>query len=62
MVIVACLALNIFHPAFCFKEGVTGLGGVGSKRQARKREKLANKEASVAVDSGSGSDAEKMHT
>lgn len=28
MVIVACLVLNIFHPAFCFKEGVEGLGGV----------------------------------
>lgn len=48
MVIVACIALNIFHPAFCFKEGVTGLGGIGARWRK-------NKEVSA---SGSGSDVE----
>ncbi|KAI9732921.1 MAG: hypothetical protein M1818_007354 [Claussenomyces sp. TS43310] len=35
MVIVACLSLNFFHPALCFKEGITGLGGLGSSRKAK---------------------------
>jgi len=38
MVIVACLALNAFNPAFSFPEGVTGLGGLGGKKKARKLE------------------------
>jgi hypothetical protein len=49
MVIVACLALNLFHPAFCFKEGITGLGGVGSRWRKNKKE---------VSGSGSASDAE----
>lgn len=44
MVVIACLALNAFHPAVCFKEGVLGEGGIGSKRKARKAEKKALKE------------------
>jgi len=52
MVIVACLALNIFHPAICFKEGVSGLGGIGSSRKARKERKKEEKEAQ---NHGSGS-------
>jgi hypothetical protein len=52
MVIVACLALNQFHPAFCFKDGVTGLGGIGSRWKK-------NKEVSA---SGSGSDVEPTRT
>jgi hypothetical protein len=30
MVLVAVVVLNFFHPAFCFTEGVDGLGGLGS--------------------------------
>lgn len=37
MVIVACLALNIFNPAFMFSEAMTGLGGLGSKKRMQKQ-------------------------
>jgi hypothetical protein len=30
MVLVAVLALNFFHPAFCLMEGIDDLGGIGS--------------------------------
>ena len=38
MIIVACLALNVFHPSICFKEMMDGAGGLGSakKRNAEK--------------------------
>jgi RTA1 like protein len=52
MVIVACLALNIFHPAFCFKEGVEGLGGVRALWQSKKNADM------TGSGSGSGSDVE----
>ncbi|CZS91452.1 related to YER185w, Rta1p [Rhynchosporium graminicola] len=42
MVIVACLALNAFNPAFAFSEGVTGLGGLGSKKKMRKEREKTN--------------------
>lgn len=32
MVIVAVLALNVFHPSVCFREMMDGQGGIGSKR------------------------------
>lgn len=38
MVIVACVSLNLFHPAFCFKEGITGLGGLGSRWRKSKKD------------------------
>ncbi|KAK6581654.1 hypothetical protein PZA11_005351 [Diplocarpon coronariae] len=38
MVVVACLALNLFNPAFAFPEGVAGLGGLGSKRKLKRPE------------------------
>lgn len=38
MVIVACAALNIFHPAFMSQEAMTGLGGLGTKKKASKAE------------------------
>jgi len=54
MVIVACLALNIFHPAFCFGEAMTGLGGLGSKKM-----KKQEKDAGVARErGGSGSNSD----
>lgn len=56
MVIVACLALNAFHPAICFKEGVTGLGGIGSGRRARREEK----KGVVTAESASGSEDVEM--
>lgn len=30
MVVIACLALNFFHPSIMFKEAMDGLGGVGA--------------------------------
>ncbi|KAK2624128.1 hypothetical protein QTJ16_006762 [Diplocarpon rosae] len=39
MVIVACWALNFFNPAFAFSEGVTGMGGLGSKTKAKRPER-----------------------
>jgi len=54
MVIVACFALNLFNPAFAFKEAMTGLGGLGSKKKLAKQEKQAK-----AV-SGSNSDVEAL--
>lgn len=58
MVVVAVLALNVFHPALCFKEGVMGEGGLGAGRKAKKAAKKAEKEMS-AVTSSVVSDAEK---
>lgn len=51
MVVVACAALNVFHPAFCFKEGLMGSGGIGARWGKNK------KEVHVSA-SGSGSDVE----
>jgi hypothetical protein len=59
MVIVACLAMNIFHPAFTFKEVMTGMGGLGSKKKMRKLELEREKAATVETTqerSGSNSD------
>jgi hypothetical protein len=55
MVIVACLALNIFNPAFTFKEGVTGLGGLGSKKKMLKQQREVEK---AGERSGSASEAD----
>lgn len=52
MVIVACLALNLFHPAFTFVEAMEGAGGIGSARRFKKQQK---KSGVVAETSGSGS-------
>lgn len=54
MVIVACLALNLFNPAFAFPEDVMGLGGLGSKRKSRKQ----HGEKSASGVSGSNSDVD----
>lgn len=56
MVIVACGVLNIFHPALAFEKGMEGMGGIGSKRKAKKE--VAK--GSVGERSGSNSDAEKV--
>lgn len=53
MVIVACLALNVFHPAVAFEKGMEGLGGIGSKRKAKKVKGSVER-------SESNSDAEKV--
>jgi len=59
MVIVACVAMNIFHPAFTFREAMVGMGGLGSKKKMRKleaeREKAAAGET-IQERSGSNSD------
>jgi hypothetical protein len=52
MVIVACFALNIFNPAFTFKEAMTGLGGLGSKKKILKQQREKD---GGAVDERSGS-------
>lgn len=57
MVIVACLALNVFNPAFTFKEAMTGLGGLGSKKKMLKLEREKNVEF-VEERSGSGSNSD----
>ena len=54
MVIVACFALNFFHPAITFKEGMVGAGGVGSGEKMRREQR----EKSEAAVSGSGSASE----
>ncbi|PVH75687.1 RTA1-domain-containing protein [Cadophora sp. DSE1049] len=54
MVIVACLALNLFNPAFAFSEGVTGLGGLGSKKKMRKQREKANEGSSNSSDVDGG--------
>jgi hypothetical protein len=53
MVIVACLGLNVFHPAYCFKEGVLGAGGIGARWGKKNKG-----EREVNMSSGSGSDME----
>ncbi|TVY17590.1 Sphingoid long-chain base transporter RSB1, partial [Lachnellula arida] len=54
MVVVACFALNMFNPAFSFKEAMGGLGGLGSKKRMARRER---QEKAV---SGSNSDVEAV--
>lgn len=53
MVIVACFSLNAFHPAFAFKEGMEGRGGLGTKKKERKSQQEGEK-----VVSGSNSDVD----
>ena len=50
MVIVACVALNVFNPAFTFSDAMTGLGGLGTKRKMRKQE--MNREKAEAGEGG----------
>jgi hypothetical protein len=63
MVVMACAALNAFHPVVCFRAGVEGLGGLGSKRKAKGAEMEVRKEVKQgapegANGSGSNSDVE----
>ena len=55
MVIVACGALNLFNPAFTFVEAMTGAGGLGSSRRAKKQAKLAG---NVTSEEASGNASE----
>jgi len=57
MVIVACFALNLFHPAFTFVEAMEGAGGIGSSRRQKKQQKAAGLNGETSA-SGSASDAE----
>lgn len=41
MIVVACLALIVFHPSVCFKEMMQGKGGFGSKNKKRDAEAAA---------------------
>lgn len=58
MVVVACVALNFAHPALCFREGVEGLGGLGSSWRLRKQKKVEEEAVKEAqeVNSGGSSD------
>jgi hypothetical protein len=58
MVIIACLALNSFNPAVMFKEAMTGLGGLGTKKKLAREQKKRDTEGAVESPSGSASDAE----
>ena len=51
MVLVACFALNLFHPALTFEEGMEGAGGMGSGKKIRR----AQREKAEGAVSGSGS-------
>lgn len=69
MVIVACFALNLFNPAFAFKEAMTGFGGLGSKKKAKKQETQENQESQETLEKSAGasrsestSDAERAAT
>ena len=57
MVIVACFALNLFHPAFTFVEAMEGAGGIGSSRKNKKQQKVAGV-TGKSSGSGSASDAD----
>jgi hypothetical protein len=59
MVIVACFALNIFHPAVMFKEAMEGLGGVGANFSF-KRSKKGEKGGATVEMSGTNSDDNEM--
>lgn len=56
MVVVACFALNVFNPAFTFKEAMEGLGGIGSRRKMRKQQR--EKDDGAPAQSSSNSDVE----
>lgn len=58
MVIVACFALNLFNPAITFKEAMTGLGGLGTKKKMKKQEQSREK-AGEGI-SASNSDVEAV--
>ncbi len=45
MVVVAVVALNIFHPSLCFREMMEGRGGLGSGSRSRRRDGESGKEA-----------------
>ncbi len=53
MVIIAAIALNIFHPAVCFSEMMDGRGGIGSRKNViegaagTKSEVVSDSEAAV---------------
>ncbi|KIM93548.1 hypothetical protein OIDMADRAFT_46178 [Oidiodendron maius Zn] len=49
MVIVTCLALNVFNPVFAVKEAMTGFGGLRSKRKLRKQEHREEQEKSTGI-------------
>ena len=36
MIVVAALALNVFHPSFCFAAMMEGAGGFGSSKKSKK--------------------------
>lgn len=55
MVIVACLALNTFHPSIMFKEAMEGLGGIGSNRKSKKNK---GEKGGLAVPETSGTSSE----
>jgi hypothetical protein len=62
MVIVACLALNLFNPAFAFKEAMTGFGGLGSKKKMLKQESQEKSTGVTGENSRSESTSDVEHT
>lgn len=60
MVIVACFSLNLFNPAITFKDAMTGLGGLGTKKKMRKQQEQRAKivDGDSGEKSGSASDNE----
>ncbi|ESZ94164.1 putative Sphingoid long-chain base transporter RSB1 [Sclerotinia borealis F-4128] len=60
MVIVACFALNLFNPAITFKEAMTGLGGLGTKKKMKKQEESREKASEGISVSNSDIEAGKV--
>ncbi|APA10908.1 hypothetical protein SS1G_03409 [Sclerotinia sclerotiorum 1980 UF-70] len=60
MVIVACFVLNLFNPAITFKEAMTGLGGLGTKKKMKKQEESREKTSEGISASNSDIEAAKM--
>lgn len=64
MVVIACYSLNIFHPAFCFREMLDndegGLGGCcGRTRKSRAAQAAAIEAGTPKSAQGSGDETEK---
>jgi hypothetical protein len=36
LIVAACVALNVFHPSVCFREGMEGEGGLGTLKKNKK--------------------------
>ncbi|KAM7189780.1 RTA1 domain containing protein [Naviculisporaceae sp. PSN 640] len=54
MIVVACFALNVFHPSVCFKEMMEGAGGFGKKGRVGGKKTGQNHHETVVIDAAGG--------